>query len=184
MPPSLAAIGFNPEAESAVTFVFKNAAPIQSPLFDAIPRRQSTHAEYDGTAVDGANLGSLTAAAAIPGVDVVLTTDRAQLDRVRDLVIAGNNAQMADPAFMRELKFWLRFSPRRAIASGQRFALQATTLGLKIAFINQPVEVARLRPELASLVGMAGRRPDIVMRFGYGPTLPYSPRRPVSAVLA
>lgn len=249
MPPSLAAIGFNPEAESAVTFVFKNAAPIQSPLFDAIPRRQSTRAEYDGTAVDGANLGSLTAAAAIPGVDVVLTTDRAQLDRVRDLVIAGNNAQMADPAFMRELKFWLRFSPRRAIASGdglfgpssgnpplpdwlgsimfdavfrpdaendkyarqlrssagvavfvserddadhwvrtgracQRFALQATALGLKIAFINQPVEVARLRPELASLVGMAGRRPDIVMRFGYGPTLPYSPRRPVSAVLA
>src|ERR1700732_3599624 len=48
---------------------------------------------------------------------------------------------------------------------------------LKCAFINQPVEVAKLRPELAALVGLPGRRPDIVMRFGYGPLLPYSARR-------
>jgi hypothetical protein len=66
----------------------------------------------------------------------------------------------------------------------QRFALQATALGLKQAFVNQPVEVASLRPELAVLVGMTGRRPDIVMRFGYGPMLPFSARRPVEAVLA
>ena len=66
----------------------------------------------------------------------------------------------------------------------QRFALQATALGLKHAFVNQPVEVTNLRPELAALVCMPGRRPDIVMRFGYGPTLPFSARRPVEAVLA
>ena len=63
----------------------------------------------------------------------------------------------------------------------QRFALQATALGLKHAFINQPVEVAALRPELAALIGLRGRRPDIVMRFGHGPTLPYSARRPAKA---
>lgn len=40
-----------------------------------------------------------------------------------------------------------------------------------------------MRPELAALVGMPGRRPDIVMRFGHGPLLPYSARRPVAAVL-
>ena len=66
----------------------------------------------------------------------------------------------------------------------QRFAVQATALGMKHAFINQPVEVASLRPDLAALVGMAGRRPDLVMRFGYGAALPYSARRPVGAVLA
>jgi len=65
----------------------------------------------------------------------------------------------------------------------QRFALQATALGMKLSFINQPVEVAALRPQLAALLGISGRRPDIVMRFGYGPTLPMSPRRPVSAVI-
>lgn len=78
-------------------------------------------------------------------------------------------------------------SPAHWVAVGQacqRFALQATALGLKHAFINQPVEVARLRPELAALVGMPGKRPDIVMRFGYGPTLPWSPRRSLASVVA
>jgi hypothetical protein len=65
----------------------------------------------------------------------------------------------------------------------QRFALQATALGLKHAFINQLVEVARLRPDLAKLVGLAGRRPDLVMRFGYGAALPFSARRPVESVV-
>ncbi len=66
----------------------------------------------------------------------------------------------------------------------QRFALQATALGLKHAFINQPVEVASMRPELAALIGLPGRRPDIVMGLGHGPALPFSARRPVGAVLA
>jgi hypothetical protein len=65
----------------------------------------------------------------------------------------------------------------------QRFALQATALGLKQAYINQPVEVLKLRPELAALVGTPKRRPNIIMRFGYGPTMPMSLRRPVDAVL-
>jgi len=66
----------------------------------------------------------------------------------------------------------------------RRFALQATALGLKHAIVNQPVEVAGLRRELAALVCLPGRCPDLVMRFGYGPTLPFSARRPVEAVLA
>jgi hypothetical protein len=178
-----------------------------------------------------------------------LSLAAARIDAVRDLVLAGNDAQMADAAFVRELKAWLRFNPARALRTGdglysvasgnpalpdwlgptafdwlstaraqndvyagqirssaglavfvgaqadpahwvavgqacQRFALQATALGLKHAFINQPVEVAAMRPELASLLGLPGQRPDIVMRFGHGPTLPWSPRRPVHAVMA
>lgn len=68
--------------------------------------------------------------------------------------------------------------------SCQRFALQASVLGLKTAFVNQPVEVSKFRPDLAALVGILGRRPDIVMRFGYGPAMPFSARRPISAVIA
>lgn len=224
-------------------------APVQaSVLFDAIPRRQSTRAVYDGHFASTADLDLLVKAAAVPGVELVLLTDRPRIERLSELVRAGNSAQMADSAFVHELKKWLRFNPRQALQTGdglysvasgspplpdwlgpaafdwfstaqseneayarqirssagiavfvgvredrshwvavgqacQRFALQATALGLKHAFINQPVEVARLRPDLAALVGLPGRRPDIVMRFGYGPTLPWSPRRPVSAVV-
>ncbi|MFM9935508.1 MAG: Acg family FMN-binding oxidoreductase [Novosphingobium sp.] len=242
------AVRFDPANGGAVLFDFTSAPPAPSALFDAIPYRQSIRAEYDGRVVSPADLAALTQAAAVSGVDLVLLTDRPRIDRLRDLILTGNSAQMADPAFVRELKAWLRFNPREAlrrgdglysVASGnpplpdwlgpmafdwlasaqsqndayarqirssaglavfvgagadpaswvavgqacQRFALQATALGLKCAFINQPVEVPQLRPELAALIGMPGRRPDLVMRFGYGPKLPWSPRRPVASVI-
>jgi hypothetical protein len=66
----------------------------------------------------------------------------------------------------------------------QRFALQATALGLKHAFINQPIEVPPLRRQLASFLGIGDRVPDLVMRFGMGPDLPKSLRRPVEKVIA
>lgn len=68
--------------------------------------------------------------------------------------------------------------------SYQRFALAATTLGLRHAFINQAVEVPSVREKLAAELGMAGRRPDLIVRFGNGPAMPKSLRRPVSAVVA
>lgn len=65
----------------------------------------------------------------------------------------------------------------------QRFALQATALGLKYSFVNQPVEVAALRPQFAAAIGLGTRRPDIVMRFGAGPELPKSLRRTPEQVM-
>jgi len=65
----------------------------------------------------------------------------------------------------------------------QRFALQATALGLKYAFINQPVEVSALRPQFAAYLDLGARRPDLVLRFGYGPELPKSLRRPPQQVM-
>ena len=241
----------NLEALSAdtVSVLFTKASSSEGDLYDAIPMRQSTRGEFDGKPVPASELAKLAAAAAVPGVDLVLVTERSQIGHIRDLVIAGNSAQLADGAFRRELKNWLRFNPHQALVSGdglfsgtggnpslpswlaplvfdlafkadaendkyakqiassagiavfvaqqnnrehwvaagracQRFALQATALGMKHAFLNQPVEVAELRPALARLVGLPGRRPDIVMRFGYGPALPFSLRRPVAAVLA
>jgi hypothetical protein len=65
----------------------------------------------------------------------------------------------------------------------QRFGLQATALGLKYAFINQPVEVAAVRAQFATFLGIGQRRPDIVMRFGAGPDLPKSLRRAPEQVM-
>lgn len=239
---------FQPNADGGVHYAYSESQPRPDPLLAAIPRRQCTRALYDGRSVASADIEALQRAAQMPGVRTILLTDRTQMDRVRDLVVAGNETQMADPAFMAELKAWLRFNPRSAITAGdglysattgnpslpdflgrrafdlflkasaesdkyarqvdssagiaiflaeredrvhwiavgracQRFALTATLLGLKHAFVNQPIEVARLRPELAALVGAPGMRPDLVLRFGYGPTLPYSLRRPPASVL-
>ncbi|BBC72322.1 Tat pathway signal protein [Altererythrobacter sp. B11] len=65
----------------------------------------------------------------------------------------------------------------------QRFALQATALGMKLSFVNQPVEVAAFRSDLAALAGMGRMRPDLLLRFGYGDPMPMTPRRPVAAVI-
>jgi hypothetical protein len=241
-------ISFDPLGEGTVVYTYGSGVGINSDLFAAIPTRQSTRADYDGTPVSADNLRLLAQAAAVPGVDLVLITERAQIDLLRDMVLAGNSSQMADPAFIAELKTWMRFNPRAALANGdglfsacsgnpvlpdwlgppmlamvfnakaenakyasqiassvgiavfvaaspdpehwvlagracQRFALQATALGLKHAFLNQPVEQPDLRAGLAALVGMPGRRPDIVMRFGRGTALPFSARRPVEAVM-
>ena len=234
---------------AALAFAFAPSTILADPLFAAIPARQSTRAPYDGRAVPVADLDLLQKAGSRPGVTLVLVTDRGEIGRLRDLIVAGNDRQMRDPAFLAELKHWLRFSAREAMSAGdglfagasgnpvlpeavgrvafdlfvtagseneryarqidssaglaaffgdradlahwievgracQRFALEATSLGLKHAFVNQPVEVAALRGELAALLGMPGRRPDLLLRFGYGSAMPYSLRRPVSAVLA
>jgi hypothetical protein len=65
----------------------------------------------------------------------------------------------------------------------ERFALQATALGIRNAFLNQPVEVGSIRPKFAAALGLGNQRPDLVVRFGRGPTMPLSMRRPVQAVL-
>ncbi|MEA5442287.1 nitroreductase family protein [Cyanobium gracile UHCC 0281] len=242
------AIDVHPAGDGGVRFRFGTGNGNDQSLFEAIPQRQSTRADYDGSRVEASDLRQLRAAAAIPGVDLVLVSERTQLNQLRDLILAANTVQMGDPAFVAELKRWLRFSPNTALrlgdglfsaASGQpplpewlgpwlfdrafsvkaetaryarqiassggiavlagaeadpahwvqvgracqRFALQATALGLTCSFLNQPVEVPEFRADLAALVGLPGRRPDIVLRFGRATPLPFSARRPLAAVL-
>ncbi len=65
----------------------------------------------------------------------------------------------------------------------ERFALTATALGVRTAFVNQPVEVPAVRTQFARWLGLGAGRPDLVVRFGRGPQMPYSLRRPVADVI-
>lgn len=67
--------------------------------------------------------------------------------------------------------------------SCERIALEAVVLGLRTAFINQPVEVSALRSQFAAYLGIGNRRPDLVLRIGRGPEMPRSLRRPVEQVI-
>lgn len=75
--------------------------------------------------------------------------------------------------------------PAGWVAAGrayERFALAATNAGLQHAFVNQAVEVPTQRQQLQTALGLTGRA-DLIIRFGRGPTLPRSLRRPVDDVL-
>jgi len=219
-----------------------------SPLFKAIPARQCTRGDYDGKPLSNEELGLLQRAGTSNGVRLLLLTEHVAIEQVLDYVVQGNTTQMADPAFVKELKFWIRFNGPDAVRTGdglfsvssgnpaipawlgdlafgwfftpkgendkyarqirssagiavfvgqaadkahwadvgrcyERFALQATALGIRNAFLNQPVEVPSARPQFAAAIGLTGQRPDLVVRFGRGPPLPSSLRRPVQAVL-
>ena len=89
-----------------------------SPLFKAIPARQSTRGDYDGTAISSEELGLLEHAGSSEGVRVLLLTERPAMERVLEQVIQGNTVQMSDPAFVTELKTWIRFNGAEAVRTG------------------------------------------------------------------
>ena len=247
------AYGFKGDARfdpaSDVVRVALDPTPAQSSsLFMAIPHRQSTRGDYDGKPLSSEELALLQRAGSSENVRLLLLTDRAAMEKTLDYVIQGNIAQVADAAFVNELRTWIRFNGADAVRTGdglysvttgnlnipawigdlafgwiftakgendkaarqvrssagiavfvgqsddkahwvevgrcyERFALQATALGIRNAFLNQPVEVRSLRPQFAAAIGLADQRPDLVVRFGRGPTTPSSLRRPVQAVM-
>jgi hypothetical protein len=240
---------FEPSGDGTVLVDLAPTAAATSPLFAAIAQRQSTRGDYDAQPLTADELRQLQAAGSGQGVRVELLTERPAMERVLEFVVAGNNAQMANPAFVAELTHWIRFGADEAVRTGdglftgasgnpvvprwlgqrlmgyfftpksendryarqvrnsagiavfvsevndaahwveagrcyERFALQATALGIRNAHLNQPVEAAGVRPAFATALGLgAQQRPDLVVRFGRGPLLPYSLRRPLQSVL-
>ena len=65
----------------------------------------------------------------------------------------------------------------------ERLALQMTALDIKSAFLNQPIEVAELRSQFQSAMGLGQAAPQLLVRYGYAAALPRSLRRPVEEVL-
>jgi hypothetical protein len=241
-------VTFDSAAEGAVRIVLEPTKPLSSPLFQAIPHRQCSRAAYDGRPLSNGDLKQLEQAGRGEGVMVHLLTEKKQIETVLEYVVEGNRAQIQDPAFVQELKAWIRFNIDEAVYTGdglfsrsmgnpsvprwlgnlflklflkpkqendkhakhirssaglaifvseaddnnhwmevgrcyERFALQATALGIRNAFVNQPVEVTALRAQFASALGLGNRRPDLVVRFGYGPEMPRSLRRPIGSVI-
>ena len=65
----------------------------------------------------------------------------------------------------------------------ERLALQMTTLNIKSAFLNQPIEVKDLRPQFQSAMGLGAALPQLLIRFGYAQAMPRSLRRPLEEVI-
>lgn len=61
----------------------------------------------------------------------------------------------------------------------QRLALELTALGLKSAFLNQPIEVAKVRGQFQSALNLKMGLLRLLVRYGFADSLPSSLRRPV-----
>lgn len=246
------AAGYAPEvvypyADDVIRVQLTPYTPQTSPLFEAIPRRQSTRSVYDGRSLPPADLDTIQSLPPEPGVSTRFLTAPTEMETALEYVNAGNLRQYADRAFVDELITWLRFNKKEAISAqdglysrcsgnpavprwlgrmfvggtkpqqqadadaekfrsaagavviatdtddktawvraGQlyeRLALQMTGLNIKSALLNQPIEVAELRGQFQSALGLGASQPQLLVRFGYAAALPRSLRRPVADVL-
>ena len=238
----------NDDADTSIRVDLNRGPETDRTLCDAIPRRQSTKSDYDGTPLSDAEWRALEKSAAHEGVMALFIKDRARIDQALEFIQAGNSAQMDNPDFVNELMSWIRFSTKTSIKTGdglsgppagnpnlpdwlgpilfrltfkknkendklarqlgssaglvifvaedespegwikvgrsfERFALQATALGLCHAHVNMPVEEPAVRPGFAKWLGIAGRRPDLVIRVGRSEPMPMSLRRPLDDVI-
>lgn len=65
----------------------------------------------------------------------------------------------------------------------ERMALTMTSLNIKSAFLNQPIEVAAVRGQFQNAIGLGAALPQLLVRFGYADATPRSLRRPVEQVI-
>jgi len=65
----------------------------------------------------------------------------------------------------------------------QRYALRLTKLGITSAFINQPCESKSLNQRLNTVFGLGTDYPQMLIRIGYGESMPYSVRRNLSDMM-
>jgi hypothetical protein len=49
--------------------------------------------------------------------------------------------------------------------------------------LNQPIEVANIRGQFQQAIGLGNALPQLLIRFGYGKSMPQSLRRPIEQVL-
>jgi hypothetical protein len=65
----------------------------------------------------------------------------------------------------------------------ERLALTMTTLDIRSAMLNQPIEVAGLRSQFQEAIGMGNDLPQLVIRIGYADPTLRSLRRPIEQVI-
>lgn len=151
----------------------------------AFMRELRTWLRFNGAAAARARDGLYSATSGSPNLPTwmgsigfdLLFTARSENDKIRRQI--GNSAGVA--VFVgaaSDVSHWIEVG-----RCYERFALQATALGIRNAFLNKPVEVAAIRPRFADALGLTNRRPDLVVRFGRGPTMPMSLRLPLDAVI-
>ena len=100
--------------------------------------------------------------------------------------VAAKDRQLADESPVLAVLTTVGDSPHDWLAAGQalqRLLLLGVQLGLQASYLNQPVQVATLRPKLQQITGRPGCA-QLLLRIGTPTQVkPAAPRRPLAEVL-
>jgi hypothetical protein len=95
-----------------ITFTQNSAGDFR--FISYIKSRQCTRNIYDGKAIPAEQLSALKSSFSDPSVRISVITDKNDKARVISLTADATKIQYENPAYMDELKFWIRFSKAEA----------------------------------------------------------------------
>lgn len=213
-----------------------------------IKSRQCTRNIYGGKSIPEDHIRKLSESEKDLSARIHLLSGEAKSDEIVSATAKAARIQYENPAFMDELKFWIRFdraeaeekqdglfsassgnpqsprwigklfmnlffscddqiknecemlrsssalflittpddSLRSLIGAGRlymRFSVISTSLNIKSAFHNQPVEEGSTRFDLSEIFDAGNRFPQLLLRAGYSERMPDSPSRNIEDVL-
>ncbi len=141
-------VGFD-NAQEAVRIALAPTSEEITSLFNAIPARQCTRGDYDGKPLSNEELRLLERAGTSKAVRMLVLTEQVAMERVLDYVVQANTAQMADSAFVKELKTWIRFNAPDAVRTRDGlFSVASGNPAIPTWLGN--VEVGLVRPQFAA----------------------------------
>ncbi len=129
---------------------------------------------------DGLAPGPLDRTSLPPVIGSALFSLRSTADRATGRVVAEVRSSPGLVAFVaatNDRAHWVEVG-----RSMQRFALLATSLGIRHAWVNAVTEIPAYRPQLGMELGEPSGRPSVLLRFGYGPLRPRSLRVPIPSL--
>ncbi|MDX5376134.1 MAG: Tat pathway signal protein, partial [Halomonas sp.] len=92
-------VSFHAEGAGEVHVTLAPCQPEVSPLFDAIPARQCSRTDYDGSTITDEELSLLQAAGTGQGVSISLLTEKKAIEKVLEYVLQANGLQIGNRAF-------------------------------------------------------------------------------------
>lgn len=153
-----AADGFHADAQfepkqDAVIVSFENSVTTKlDNLSAAIINRRCSRTPYDGKPIAATIQTSLIAAATSNDISPLLLQSPQQMEGMLEYVRQGNLAQFDDPAFVKELRDWVRFNPTDAITTGDGLAGEVS---------GQPSIPGWLGRSIFSLISSGKKQADI-----------------------
>ena len=113
-----------------ITVYLKKSADITpSPLYKQIEKRQTNRAKYNGTPISADIIANLLKTQSDDNKIFAWAKGTAEFTKLSEFVLQGNQLQLNDPAFKKELLSWIRFNKTHA---------DATNDGLSYAVMGAP----------------------------------------------
>lgn len=145
--PSVRIVNGGKNACYIVVSLTKKTAIKTDPLFDAIEKRQTNRSKYDGRIIPETTVDSIKQALILqPGIQCYFYNKASSgFAKLEKFVEDGNEIQMADSEFKKELEKWMRYNDSQAKKDQDGLTNRVMGFPGVPAFIGKPIVGSQLK---------------------------------------